>query len=159
MTDCDFLVDDMKLKLAYLEGQYSRLWQRLSYFLTIEAALFGAYGWLAFDKSLTGTIWLLGLAGVVISVLWYLVSSQDSWLVNKYRCRVYDAAKLVGEAKGLINYEERHPGASVESGFNSFISWYLKPLSITKLPAWISLLLILLWTSLSVFYAFIGGNP
>ena len=33
MPEVDFVVEDYKLALSYLEGQFQRLWQRFNFFL------------------------------------------------------------------------------------------------------------------------------
>ena len=92
MSVDDFAIEDFKLALEYLAAQFQRLWQRFSFFLTVQMALFGFLGWLVFDRQKISAVPVVCLLGVFISALWYVVSAQDRALVDAYRRRTKDAA-------------------------------------------------------------------
>jgi hypothetical protein len=153
MNPEEFVVEDYKLALDYLQGQFQRLWQRFNFFLSVQLALFGFVGFLAFkERSLAG-LPLVGALGIFVSVLWYIVAAQDRFLVFTYRRRVESAAeKIAGIATlNTKDYGRTFIGVEAPSGFESpgsWYSWYLRPLSITRLPVWVSLLLTLVWLAL-----------
>jgi hypothetical protein len=151
MSQEEFLVEDFKLKLAYLNDQYSRLWQRLGFFLTIETGLFGGLAWLAFDQKRFDSIHLPTILGIFISVIWYATAAQDRALVVRYRKRLEEAAVQIGDKMRLLSYVNDHPGAAIESFFESPLCWYCRPISITTLPAWLSLIFVAVWIFLIVF--------
>lgn len=81
MKTDDFLLEDYKLKAQYLTTHFARMWTRFNFFLTIESALFA----FSLDRSQTAYIWLISLAGVLISLAWYFFGAADNYLVEVYR--------------------------------------------------------------------------
>jgi len=110
MATEDFLSEDYKLKVDFLKSQFDRLWTRFNYFLTVEMALFGALGFVVFEKRDFAPVPLIGLLGLLVSSVWYIVGAQDREAVDQYRQRVDRAANLVagaekGErAEGRLSY-------------------------------------------------------
>ena len=150
MSADDFVVEDYKLALGYLQGQFGRLWQRFNFFLTVQLALFGFLGWLVFDKAIERAAPLVCAMGVFVSVLWYIVAAQDHALVEFYRKRTQQAATRIAASDSLKAQfvAEEYVGREADSVWNSPLSWYLRSISITRLPAWISALLALIWAFL-----------
>lgn len=132
---------DYELKLEYLAKQYDRLWARFNYFLTIELALFGYAGYLAFDAKVPAASSGAILLGTLVSALWYAVGAQDRALVEVYRGRTDEAAARVYARL----YRRSHVSAAVEGCFFGLRSWYWPPLSITKLPATVAICVLTLW--------------
>jgi hypothetical protein len=67
MSPEDFVVDDYKLALSYLQGQFQRLWQRFSFFLTVQLALFGFIGAFALERGAVNAVPLICALGVAVS--------------------------------------------------------------------------------------------
>ena len=147
MSTEDFAVEDFKLALSYLQGQFVRLWQRFNFFLTVQTALFGFLGWLAFDKGNLPATRFACFLGASVAALWYVVSAQDRALVEIYRGRAKQAATKITtlDSLGAKDYDKNYVGAEATSQWLSIDSWYWSPLSITRLPVWLSLLLVLVW--------------
>ena len=148
MSAEDFAIEDFKLALTYLQGQFARLWQRFNFFLTVQLALFGFFGWLVFEKENLPATGFICWFGIAIAALWYVVAAQDRALVEVYRKRVEEAAKKIARSPslGAEDYGKRFIGAGAESQFrSSLIVWYWRPLSITILPVWIALFLLMVW--------------
>jgi hypothetical protein len=142
----DLLFEDYKLKLDYLRGQYDRLWQRFNYFLGVELAVFGFLGYVTFSLDAPGAAPLPASIGLLVSAVWYVVGAQDRRLVEVYRERADDAAVRVGRhERGLPGFEHDHAAAGIPDGWRAVRSWYWSGLSITRLPATISLLLAAIW--------------
>jgi len=150
MSADDFAIDDFKLALDYLKAQFDRLWQRFSFFLTVQMALFGFLGWLVFDKGKISALPVGCMLGLFISVLWYVVSAQDRALVDAYRDRTKWAADRIAaiDALKVPDYATNFIGYGADSRFNSPLSWYWHPISITRLPVWISVVLSAAWLAL-----------
>ena len=142
----EFRVDDYKLKLDYLKSQFDRMWQRFNYFLTIEVTLFGAFGWLAFEKPNPQASLVTALLGLAVSGLWYVIGAQDRALVEFYRASVDDAAEHIAP-----EYKDRHVAVETKSVFNNVTSWYCERISITRMPAVVSLMLIVTWLALLLY--------
>lgn len=147
----DLSLKDFELKLGTLNNQYSRLWQRLGFFLSIETALFGGLAWLLVDRVRPDAMHLSGILGILISVIWYITAAQDRALVVEYRRRLDAAAKRIEDQIGLTGFAAEHAGTAVKSHYNNVLSWYSRRISITTLPAWISLVFLALWVFLSLF--------
>jgi hypothetical protein len=147
MSPEDFAVDDFKLALSYLEEQFSRLWQRFNFFLSVQTALFGFLGWLAFDKGNLPATRFACFLGIAVAALWYVVSAQDRALVEVYRGRAKQAAERIAKlhSLGAKDYDKTFVGAEATSRWRSIDSWYWSPLSITRLPVWLSLFLVVVW--------------
>ena len=142
----DLLFEDYKLKLDYLRGQYDRLWQRFNYFLGVELAVFGFLGYVTFSLGAPEAAALPASIGLLVSVIWYVVGAQDRRLVEVYRQRADDAAVRIARGEGgLPGFEHDHAGAGIPDGWRAVRSWYWSGLSITRLPATISLLLVAVW--------------
>jgi len=152
MSDVEFVVEDYKLALSYLQGQFQRLWQRFNFFLTVQLALFGLIGVLSFQRGTLKPVPLVCIVGVAVSVIWYLVAAEDRFLVTFYRARVKSAAERIGriEALNFTGFEQVFVGIEAESGVDSPLEWYWRPLSITRLPVWLALLLGAVWLALLV---------
>ncbi len=145
----DFLFNNFIWNLDYLKGQFSRLWQRFNFFLTVEMALFSFFGWLAFGNSSAASVRFACMLGIFISVLWYIVAAQDRALVEIYRDRLSKAAAEIATVAGFESYARDFVGNEAESQFRPWkIVWYCRYLSITVLPIWISLLTLLAWIGL-----------
>jgi hypothetical protein len=150
MSEADFVVEDYKLALSYLQGQFQRLWQRFSFFLTIQLALFGLVGTLAFKDGALGPIPLICGLGLAVSIIWYVVAAEDSYLVSVYRTRVEGAAERVGQDMTLHfkDYGKFFVGIEALSGCRGPLEWYWRRVSITHLPVLLAVLLCLVWLTL-----------
>lgn len=158
-----FLLDDYKLKVQYLTDQFSRMWARLSYFVTVELALFGALGYVVFDsdgRDLRVAPVVVTL-GAVVSAAWYVVGAQDRFLVTAYRDDMRATANLMSEVlKGLSWYGPHYVGSRsggpsrvhVESEDWSVLSWYCEELSITRVPSLVAILLFLFWVAVGLMW-------
>src|SRR6266849_2210392 len=91
-----FHMKDYEMKVAYLNGQFTRMWQRFQFFVAIQTALVGGKTALG-DKP---TIPLV-IAGAVISVAWFIIGSEDRYLVRAYRLQANAAGKA--SAHSMVN--------------------------------------------------------
>jgi hypothetical protein len=150
MDSDEFLVDDYKVKLDYLKAQFDRMWTRFNFFLSIEVALFGFLGWLVFEKHNPNASLLPSLLGLAVSGLWYVIGAEDRALVTFYRSNVDAAANRIANSEERKWYAKEHAAIETKSVFNDLSSWYCETISITRIPAVVSLLLIVIWLALTV---------
>lgn len=141
----DHAFEDFKLKLDYLKSQYERLLSRFNYFLTVEIALFGFLGWLVFEKANIAAVRVPAFLGALVSLLWYIVAAEDQALVKEYRNRTDKSANRLG---ALAN---NHAAKEVDSRWDGLLSWYWRPLSVTRIPVYSALITFITWLLLSVF--------
>lgn len=72
------LFEQYKLYVEMVDRSSARRQTANSYFLTVNTGLLGFVGFLTTRQETATYIWLLGFAGITLSVLWY-------WLVRSYR--------------------------------------------------------------------------
>ena len=117
-----FLLEDYKLKLAYLNAHSDRMWTRFNYFVTIEAALLAVFAVANAGTFKQRAHWA-ALAAFVTSVVWWTVGARDRFLWRAGRRNVDRAAsrlrvggdQLVGyrlePLRGYISVGELDPFA------------------------------------------------
>ena len=91
VTPVDFLQEDYKQKISYLTNHLQRMWTRFNFFVTIESALIGGRFLIASNQPSRELAW----AGIILSVLWYVMGAQDRFLAKLYRWEVGQAAERV----------------------------------------------------------------
>jgi hypothetical protein len=137
----DFFVKDYELKIKYLSDQFSRMWTRFNFFLTLESGLLGGK-FIIGRGGLDTTITLVLLS---ISIVWYVFGAQDRYLVGVYRTQVEEAANKIKDEvsdDGLYDFV----GKPVKgSEFRHVTEWYIQDISITRLAAWLPFCLVLIW--------------
>ena len=105
MKNETFLLEDYKLKAAYLTQHFSRMWTRFNFFLAIQSALFV----LSLDKDILNIstyVGLLSVAGMILSVAWYYFGAVDNYLVEVYRGQIGLAYHLLQKTLGESGLEE-----------------------------------------------------
>jgi hypothetical protein len=89
----DFLFRDYELKIGYLSNHFQRMWTRFNFFVTIESALLGSKFLIADCVPSVE----LAIAGIILSLLWYVMGAQDRYLVKLYRWQVEQAGKRIAQ--------------------------------------------------------------
>lgn len=84
----DFLLEDYKLKVGYLTNHFSRMWTRFNFFITLETLVGGAMIAAAASDRRLDNPWQVALLGLLISICWYLVGTQDRYLIAVYRSQI-----------------------------------------------------------------------
>src|SRR5688572_31501910 len=92
-----FLIEDYKYKIDYLTAHMTRMWTRFNFFVTLETALLGGRVLLVGDKPAP----MVGIAGMFLSLVWYVMGAQDRFLMDFYRWQVMEAAERVRDALGV----------------------------------------------------------
>jgi hypothetical protein len=80
-------LDDYKFKTDYLTAHFSKMWTRFNFFLRIETGLMGV-AFLASRDQWSRCAVVFALAGVLVSLAWYVFGAQDRYLVLLYRDQV-----------------------------------------------------------------------
>jgi hypothetical protein len=160
----DFLLKDYELKVRYLSDHFQRMWTRFNFFVTIESALIGGKFLIASNEPSRE----LAVAGIILSLLWYVMGAQDRYLVKLYRWEVEEAGKRVAEKVWNIDQAKAYDSVGrvdndivkrfndqekeklgKENRLKHFIekssSWRSKMFSITHLAAFYPLIAIGLW--------------
>ena len=161
MKEDDFYLEDYELRVRYFTDQLGRMWQRFNYFLVLETALFGGKIYTEKDLELKTGFVVLGL---FISVCWYVMGSEDRYLVRVYRKSIENAFERIKNNLG-INTDYWCTGEielyknlmKAENSKNNWVSrlfngWRISDISTTRLAAIIPFLLILAWVGVLIFH-------
>lgn len=160
----DFLIKDYELKINYLTNQYTRMWTRFNYFVTIETAIIG--GKLLWGENPNS--YLIAFLGLGVSLIWYVVGAQDRFLVRVYKTQVSEASEkvanviwaesecdqnsysFVGDIDRTV--EDTKKDSSKKYNLENELSgWRNKRFSITKLASLIPLSVLLIWLLVIIF--------
>ena len=161
ITDVErsFRTKDYEIKVTYLNGQFTRMWQRFQFFVTIQTALVGGKAVFGDKSSMP-----LAIAGAVISIAWFIIGAEDRYLVTAYRLQADAAGKasarcMLGGAD-VESYEPvgqlklRSPELKSELKSRNWLErlteWRCEGISITRLPAWLALLALVGWLSVLI---------
>jgi hypothetical protein len=148
------LLEDYKIQVQALTNQYSRLWTRFNFFITIHSALLVALLGLFKDEDLTWPALAIPSLGVLMSALWFITGAQDRYLVVFYRAMITHAASRVAPD----DEQWAHPGLEIEAAERilgrpverSWLQWRSRHLSVTRLPALVPVLIGTLWLAATV---------
>jgi hypothetical protein len=148
------LLEDYKIQVQALTNQYSRLWTRFNFFITIHSALLVALLGLFKDEDVEWTALAIPLLGVLMSALWFVTGAQDRYLVVFYRAMITHAANRVAPSDD----QWAHPGLEIEAAEKilgtpverSWLQWRSRHVSVTRLPAIVPVVIGTLWLAATV---------
>lgn len=86
----DFLEKDYELKINFLVAQFDRVWKRFQFFLTIQSGLMVVYLGLKIDSQFFDSLHI-PLIGVFLCLIWFVLGSQDKYVIELYRLHVKKA--------------------------------------------------------------------
>jgi hypothetical protein len=150
----NFMIGAFTSAVSYFDGFAGRIWTRFSLLLSVEAGLAGLFVALwtgekvpGIDKQL-----ILALFGLLMSVLMYVQSAQDKFVLEELRSQINRLKIRIEDELGLehdlpILFTPTSPDVDVAK-FSSIGSWRVKAISTTRLPALISLVFIGMWITL-----------
>ena len=159
LTDSQ-LFDDYKIHVDALTSQYTRMWTRFNFFITIHSALLVALIGL-FKEDVEPARSRYPALGLLMSVLWYVTGAQDRYMVGFYRAMITHAAERVAPG----DRQWAHPGLGVrgalpivgEDGLAPGLTgWRNEWVSVTRLPALVPLLIGVLWIAVGVVVALVA---
>jgi hypothetical protein len=150
----EFVVEDYRLRIDYLNAHFGRMWTRFNFFLTLESGLIGFF-FVGDNDVLSANAPLFLMVQIVLSLTWWVFGAQDRWLVNAYRDGI-DGSREAIVAAGLAETGYRavgdYAGPASASMFKNPVEWYNRRMSITRLAAYVPLLLMFAWLSMSAWY-------
>lgn len=149
----EYLIKDYELKIRFLTDHFSRMWMRFNFFLVTETAIVS--GKIIFTRSDSTSIALL-FTGLIVSILWYLMSAEDKFLVDTYRAEIRETFRQLKEANGFESKTDKplyHVGQVQEIDLKKLgvkrspFSWRLNAISTTRLGAVIASLAAVCWAA------------
>lgn len=159
-----FLLEDYKLKVSFLSNQYNGMWTRFNYFVAIQSALFGGKFIFGGEEPGLAVAWV----GLVLSLIWYFLGAQDSYLARLYQKHVKLAAQALLAQPGLKDVVQHYPHVGFSQDkltdvYDEFgnKAWYVRllhrvprwrwdPISVSKLIALVPILACLAWAGLLI---------
>ena len=151
MTVDDFLVEDYKLRIDYLNAHFGRMWTRFNFFLTLQSGLI-AFMFFRDQANFSKNLPLFLLTEVALSCIWWIFGAQDRWLTYAYRKSINHTAKEIAKKdwagknyQAVGNYNQLLEESP--SVLKNPVQWYSRRTSITRLTAYVPLLLLLVWLS------------
>jgi hypothetical protein len=167
----DVLLEDFTQQCTNLQGQYTRMHNRLQLLTGLNTALLPALGTVgvAASKGEVGRAWLLlfPATGLLLSMIGYVAGRNDRWLVTVYRRQLAHTAQQilqsVEQGPGMSNESWLHAGrdpsevdkllppqTEVRPWWDRLISSRLESLSATRLPAMLSIIFAVVWIAVSI---------
>ncbi len=140
----EFLFEAYKLRAQLYSEHTGRMWSRFNYLLTGNVALFGFFFSVFLDdKSLTGII-LFPLVGMIISIIWFVLGAQDRYYFEGLRKQTQHVERIIANELGMTQLDDAVLGHIKGLRFD-VLTWRLSPLSLSRLPAVVPLVLLFLW--------------
>lgn len=176
----DLLVQDFGLQCTNLQNQYTRMHGRMQLITGLNTALLPGLGALAVaaGKDEVGSDWLLlfPAAGLLLSAIGYVAGSADHYLVRLYRAQLASTVELVREGIPAVERStierwahtgmcpakvpeligEIEPPAGVPRWWSQLTSRKRTALSVTHLPAVLSLVFMVVWLVVLVLLVLVG---
>jgi hypothetical protein len=154
-----FLEDDYELKVRYLTDHMQRMWTRFNFFITIQSGLVGGLVFTSDGGKFTASALYFLIAEAALSVIWWVFGAQDRHLVVVYRGQIEEAWSLLSsKAPALASKLPRDYRYAGETAgitgldWHSPLEWRWEPISTTRLPALVPLLLLVFWLVLIALY-------
>jgi hypothetical protein len=159
----DVLTEDFRQQCTNLQNQYTRMHGRMQLITGLNSTLLPALGALAVaaGRDDVGYGWLLlfPAAGMLLSSIGYVAGANDRYLVELYRKQLARTAEsLLRVADAETPYKTwihagRDPhevSTSVGKPRSSLTSWRWDAVSVTRLPALLSLVFFFVWLLLAL---------
>lgn len=157
----EFLIEGYKVATSYYDGLMNRIWNRFNIMVTLDSALLALFLTLWFGSTSSKGEFLIvfPVVGFVFSMLMYAQSAQDRFVSHEYYLQINDLKEIIasrldlGSGHDLPMLFSKTPtlqGETKSFYYKEIVSWRIRKLSLTRIPAWASLLFVLVWTMLGV---------
>jgi len=148
-----FLLEAYKVAIEYFDGYATRVATRFNILLGVDIALAGllANSWLSATTLSSKGMFIISLLGLFISIFLYVQSAQDKFVLKRQIKRINDLRKEIETKIGRQDLPALFsPLDETDLGTRSFVfegitSWRSNYLSLTRIPAVVSILLIVFW--------------
>lgn len=156
MEDKEFsyLLEAYKAAVSYFSDYSTRVSNRFNVLIAIDIALAGVYGAALLNRATVisgSSVWLISTMGLIISILLYIQSAQDKFIVKRHIKRINT---IRGQIEAYIHRDDIpalfSPLDETDTGERNFIfegitSWRSNLLSLTRVPPVTSLVFVLFW--------------
>jgi len=145
-----FLLEAYKSYVEYFSGYADRVSTRFNILLTIDVALAGVYGGTQLNSATADTT-LFSALGLIVSVLLYIQSAQDKYVLKRHLARINDIKRQIEAAVGSQDTSALFsPLDDTDLGSRNFVfenltSWRSNLISLTRVPPITSLVFVIFW--------------
>ena len=149
-----YLLEAYKAAIGYFSDYASRVWTRFNILLAIDIGLATLF-WNAWQdnqqKSTSQSMVLLPILGLVVSLLLYIQSAQDKYSIRHQMKRINQLRAILEEKIGqkeipaLFTPLDDTDLQKRDFLFEGVTSWRSNFISVTRIPAIISLLFTFFW--------------
>jgi hypothetical protein len=150
-----YLLEAYKASVAYFDGYSGRVTARFNILFAVDVALAGALGAVlsGIVDQTTNFDWIIAVLGLVTSILLYIQSAQDKYLIRAHRNKINEIRRLIEEAIGVEKDKIPALFSPIDVTdttrrnfiFRSPVSWRSNSISLTGVPVYTAILLIVLW--------------
>jgi hypothetical protein len=157
----EFLIEGYKVATSYYDGFMNRIWNRFNIMVTLDSALLALFLTLWFGSASSKDEFLIvfPFVGFVFSMLMYAQSAQDRFVSHEYFLQINDLKEMIasqldlGSGADLPMLFSRTPtlqGERKSYYYREIVSWRIRRFSLTRIPAWASLLFVMVWVLLGI---------
>ncbi|MGH2749617.1 MAG: hypothetical protein ACRDK3_01890 [Actinomycetota bacterium] len=166
----EIVVEDFRQQCAALQNQYSRMHNRMQLLTGLNTALLPALATvgIASSEGNVDSSWLLlfPVTGLLLSGIGFVIGKNDRWLVTVYRRQLSHMAQRLLEAserdpaifyEGWLHagrdpaeVEQLLPRESRATWWDRLVSGRWEPVSVTRLPAVLSLTFAVVWVAVLI---------
>ncbi|MBN1452114.1 MAG: hypothetical protein JW963_13945 [Anaerolineales bacterium] len=140
----EFLIEAYKIRAQLYSDLTSRMWSRFNYLLTANAALFGLFFNFWIDSDVVDGIFWFPVVGIIISMVWFVLGAQDRYYFEAFRAQTREVESEISNELGVINLKGKEFGSAAVVK-KDFLTWHWKFGSLSRLPALVPFLFVLIW--------------
>lgn len=150
-----YLLEAYKAAVAYFDGYSGRVTTRFNILFAVDVALAGALGaTLSSDSERAASLdWIICILGLALSTLLYIQSAQDKYLIRRHLHRINVIRKQIEEAihlesdkiPALFSPMDATDSQQKHIIYENFTSWRSNSISLTRVPVYTAILLIIVW--------------
>ena len=151
-----FLLEAYKAAIDYFNGYATRVSTRFNILLGADIAFAGLLGnsWLSGAVLSSRGVFIISMLGLLISLLLYVQSAQDKFVLKRHIRRINDLRKEIEKKidrdglPALFSPLDETDLGTRDFVFESITSWRSNHLSLTRIPAITSILLVIFWIAI-----------
>jgi hypothetical protein len=157
----EFLIEGYKVATSYYDGLMNRIWNRFNIMVTLDSALLALFLtlWFGSTNSKGEFLIVFPFVGFVLSMLMYAQSAQDRFVSHEYYLQINDLKEMIAsqldlgsgqDLPMLFSKTRTLQGKDKSHYYKEIVSWRIRRFSLTRIPAWASLLFVLVWIVMGI---------
>ena len=145
-----YLIEAYKIAISYTDSFSNRMYSRFNILLTLDVALGGVITGLLGKSS--STMYIICALGLILSVILYLQSAQDKFILKQNITRVNAIRKIIeftlkrDDIPALFSPLDATDTGASNFTYENIFSWRSNRFSVTRIPVILSFLFIVFWS-------------